>query len=117
MHQLGALYQEKSKGQPGPLTNEAIKYLMESRNHWQARRNHREGFSLRRLARIHASLGRYVESLRYFIDAIEVFARCRCRRYVEQTRKDLEEFVIAPIAMRSLSPAARRYKDSRNALI
>jgi len=53
-------------------------------------------------------MGVYAESLRYFVDAIEVFARHRCRRYGEETRKDLEQFVVALVATRGLSHAARR---------
>jgi transcriptional regulator with XRE-family HTH domain len=94
MHQLGALYLERNGDIDGPLLDQAMDCFQKSRERWQTERNHREGFSLRRLGQIHAIRQFYPEAIRCFVAAVEVFARCRCRRYVDETREELGERVL-----------------------
>lgn len=96
-HQLGVIYQERSSGKEGNLIDQALEHFLESQLCWQKERNHREGFSLRRMAQSYAQKGALAKSIRCFIDAIEVFTRCRCRRYVAETRKDLEKYALANV--------------------
>jgi tetratricopeptide (TPR) repeat protein len=98
-HQLGVVHQERSRDKKGSLLDQALKHFLESRRCWQEEHNHREGFSLRRMAQSYAQMGDLAGSIRCFVDAIEVFARCRCKRYVTETRKDLEDYALAKVRM------------------
>ncbi len=95
-HQLGVICLERSQGHEDSLT-QALAYFEESRTCWQQEQNHREGFSLRRIAQVQALRKDYPDAIRCFMRAVEVFTRCKCYRYVAQTRQDLEEYVLGAV--------------------
>lgn len=90
-HQLGAVCQQRGN------LSEALSHLKEAQKYWQNEHNHREGFSLRRIAHIHALNGDYAASAKCFFEAAVVFGLSRAHRYVEVTRADMEEYVLTKL--------------------
>jgi tetratricopeptide (TPR) repeat protein len=87
-HQLGVVYLELAKQGKSTL-DEALSCLQKSREIWQRVGNHREGFSLRRLAEASALHGKLAKAVELYANAIAVFAFHQCARYVEQSVEEL----------------------------
>jgi hypothetical protein len=83
-HQLGVVYLKSAKKE-GPALVRAIRYLRASRDIWQRAGNHREGFSLRRLAEADRVRGLPAKAVEWHARALAVFAVHGCARYVEET--------------------------------
>ena len=95
IHQLGVVCLKRA--QKGPNNSEldnALDHFQIARTHWKSERNHREGFALRGMGQALAEKGLMKESIEHFFEAAIVLARCRCSRYVEETRKELSICVL-----------------------
>ena len=69
-------------GKPDSLAS-AESALEECRGEWRRIQSHREGFALLRLGKIAENRKVIGEALEYYAAAIEVFARHRCGRYLD----------------------------------
>jgi tetratricopeptide (TPR) repeat protein len=93
-HQLGVVYLQESRGTDRLLLEKAMEHFTLSQRHWQREHNHREGFSLRRMGQIYALQRESRKAAECFVQAIIIFARSGCHRYVDMTVEDLERHVF-----------------------
>jgi len=95
-HELGVICLERfSQSKNTEHLTKSLCQFMQSRARWHSQRNHREGFALHRMAQVYALQERYNESIECFFEAVVIFARCRCARYVKEIRADLKTYVLA----------------------
>lgn len=64
---------------------------------WLPLGTHRHAYPLRRIGQLYAFVGNYRQALAYLLDALEIFARNHCDRYVQETRADIRELVVDEI--------------------
>ena len=93
-HQLGVVYLQESQGTDRLLLERAMEHFTLGQKHWQREHNHREGFSLRRMGQIYALQQESRNATKCFVQAITIFARSGCHRYVDMTVDDLERHVF-----------------------
>ena len=91
MHQRGVVFLLKAKNGDASAIVEARNALETSRERWRHERNHREGFSLRRLAEVCVLEGRIAEAALCLFDAGAIFSASGCHRDLAQTREQLRQ--------------------------
>ncbi len=64
---------------------------------WSPLGTHRHAYPLRRMGQVHALADNHRQALTCLLDALEIFARHHCDRYVEETRADIQELIVDPL--------------------
>jgi tetratricopeptide (TPR) repeat protein len=94
-HELGVICLERfSRSKNKEHLIISLHHFRESRALWHSQRNHREGFALHRMAQVYALQGRFDETARCLFEAVDIFSRCRCARYVKEIYVDLEKYIL-----------------------
>jgi len=92
-HQLGVILWIRAQIEGSTkLYKSAKKHFETAQKRWKKNNNFREGYSLRRLADIARAENNDERALELLFDALEVFAKHECERYVSEVRGKLMTF-------------------------
>jgi transcriptional regulator with XRE-family HTH domain len=97
MHQLGVIdLQRALLKESTAMFRNAEQRFKRVRIEWAG--THREAYPLRRLGQLRWAEGRPIDAITQYIEALVIFAKHRCDRYVEETKEDLRGYISSSVS-------------------